>query len=97
MNSKDSTLDTYVIGNSQRPVLSYGTKGNKTERRSYLYVEALNKFEEEVKELDLSEAYRRARPAFRGKLEQTFIILKDSQGEEEQVTTGSNTEPVKEK
>jgi hypothetical protein len=85
-----------VIGNAPRPLLSYGTKGNKTERRSYLYVEALSKFEEEAKEMDLSEAYRRALPAFKGKLERTFVILKDNR-EEDPMVTGSNAEPVKEK
>ncbi len=93
LNAKDSTLDTYVIGNAQRPLLSYGVKGVKSTRRTYLYVEALQKFEKEAKEIDLTEAYRRARPAFAGKLERTFIILKDGP-EDEPMLTGSNTEPV---
>jgi hypothetical protein len=96
LNAKDSTLDTYVIGNAQRPLLSYGVKGAKSTRRTYLYVEALQKFEKEAKEIDLTEAYRKARPAFTGKLERTFIILKDGQEDEpmEGVVTGSNTEPI---
>jgi hypothetical protein len=68
-------------------------KGVKTTRRTYLYVEALKKFEEESKEIDLTEAYRKARPAFTGKLERTFIILKD-EPDAEPMVTGSNTEPV---
>ncbi len=94
LNAKDTTLDTYVIGNAPRPLLSYGVKGTKTTRRTYLYVEALQKFEKEAREIDLTEAYRRARPAFTGKLERTFIILKDKEGEEEPMVTGSNTEPI---
>ncbi len=94
MNAKDATLDTYVIGNQARPLLSYGIKGSKTTRRTYLYVEAVRKFEKEAREIDLTEAYKRARPAFTGRLERTFILLKDNEGEEEPMLTGSNTEPL---
>ncbi len=93
LNAKDSTLDAYVIGNAQRPLLSYGVKGVKATRRTYLYVDALQKFEKEAKEIDLTEAYKRAKPAFTGKLERTFVILKDEPGVEAMVT-GSNAEPV---
>ncbi len=48
-------MDAYVIGNAQRPFLSYGVKGQKASRRTYLYVETLAKFEKEAKELDLTE------------------------------------------
>jgi hypothetical protein len=47
--------------------------------------------------MDLSEAYRKARPGFIGRLEHTFVVLKDNPGEElptEGVATGSNKEPV---
>ncbi len=94
LNAKDSTLDTYVIGNAQRPILSYGVKGQKSTRRSYLYVDALTKFEKEAKELDLTEAYKRARPSFSGKLERTFIILKDNVDEDVEMVSGANTEPI---
>ncbi len=94
LNAKDTTLDAYVIGNAQRPLLSYGKKGQKTTRRTYLYVEALSTFEKEAKELDLTEAYKRARPSFNGKLERTFLILKDTVDEDVEMVTGSNTEPI---
>jgi hypothetical protein len=97
LNVKDSTLDTYVIGNAQRPILSYGVKGQKSARRSYLYMEALTKFEKEAKELDLTEAYKRARPSFTGKLERNFIILKDNIDEDVEMASGSNTEPIGQK
>jgi hypothetical protein len=93
INARDSTVDAYVIGNAQRPLLSYGVKNVKASRRTFLYVEALKRFEAEAKEIDLTEAYRRARPAFTGKLERTFIILKDGP-EDEPMVTGSNAEPV---
>jgi hypothetical protein len=58
-----------------------------------LYVEALTKFEREAAELDLTEAYKKARPSFAGKLERTFLILKDEPGTEE-VASGANAEPI---
>jgi hypothetical protein len=97
LNAKDSTLDAYVIGNAPRPLLSYGVKGQKTSRRTYLYVEALTKFEKEAKEIDLTDAYKRARPGFTGKLERTFIILKDNQDEDVEMVSGSNAEPIGQK
>ncbi len=90
-------MDAYVIGNAQRPILSYGVKGQKSSRRSYLYVEALTKFEKEARELDLTEAYKRARPSFTGKLERNFIILKDNVSEDVEMASGSNTEPLGQK
>ena len=48
INSQDANLDSYVIGNTSRPILSHGSKGTKVNRRSYLYVEALRKIEKEV-------------------------------------------------
>ncbi len=87
-------MDCYVIGNSQRPLLSYREKNNRSTRRTYLYVEALTKFEKEAREFDLTDAYKRARPSFTGKLECTFMILKDNPGEAEEMASGANAEPV---
>jgi hypothetical protein len=100
MNAKDPGLEAYVIGNSTRPLLSYGPKNSRTMRRTYLYVEALQKFEAELDGLDLSEAYKKAKPSFTGKLERTFLVLKDNPGEEsamdvDSVATGANLEPLK--
>ena len=90
-------MDAYVVGNAARPLLSHGPKGTRQNRRSYLYVEALRKFEKEALEMDLTEANKKARPAFVGRMERTFIVLKDNPGEEVAVVTGSNKEPVGEK
>jgi len=87
-----------VVGNAARPLLSHGTKGSRQNRRSYLYVEALRKFEMEAMNMDLAESYKKARPSFIGRMERTFIVLKDNPGEEiPEVATGSNKEPVGEK
>jgi hypothetical protein len=66
-------------------------------RRTYLYVEAIQKFGMEA-ELDLTEAYKKARPSFIGKMERSFILLKDKPGEEQPMeveATGANLEPIK--
>jgi hypothetical protein len=99
LNSKDPGLEAYVIGNMARPLLSYGPKNSRSMRRTFLYIEAIQKFEQEMREVDLSEAYKKARPAFNGRLERNFVVLKDQQGEDarevEQVATGANLEPIK--
>jgi hypothetical protein len=69
-------------------------------RRTYLYIEAIQKFEKEFKDVDLSEAYKKAQPAFTGRLERNFVVLKDNQGgatamDIDQVATGANLEPIK--
>ncbi len=100
LNSKDPGVEAYVIGNMARPLLSHGPKNSRSMRRTYLYVEAISKFGEELKTVDLTEAYKKARPAFTGRLERNFIVLKDQPGEEtpmetDPVVTGANLEPLK--
>ncbi len=92
-------MDAYVVNNQPRPILSHGPKNSRTTRRSYLYIDAVQKFGPEPSALDLSEAYKKAKPAFTGQLERTFILLKDNPGEEEEmdldsVATGANLEPL---
>jgi hypothetical protein len=45
-------------------------------------------------QLDLSDAYKKAKPMYAGRLERTFVILKDNQPPELEAATGSNREPV---
>jgi len=66
-----------------------------------LFVEALRKYSLESKVADFSEAYKLALPIFKGRLEQTFIVLKDAKDDNEaelgagpSVVTGSNQVPV---
>ncbi len=87
------------MGNVSRPLLSHGPKNSRSLRRTYMYIEAIQKFSEDTKNLDLSEAYKKARPAFTGKLERSFVLLKDKPGEElpmdtDTVATGANAEPL---
>jgi len=71
--------------------MSYGPKG-KGSRRTFLYVEALRKFPDEVKSMDLRDAYKKALPTYAGRLEHTFVILNDREGEK--ITSGSNNVPL---
>ncbi len=64
-----------------------------------MYIDAIKKFVNDSTVLDLSEAYKKAKPAFTGKLERSFILLKDNPGEEEEmdldsIATGANLEPL---
>lgn len=93
LNSKDSTIESYCITNTSRPLLSYGPRGAKGGRRTFLYVEALKRFKVEAKEMDLDEAYKRARPMYNGRMEHTFVVLRESRDSEEP-RTGANAEPI---
>lgn len=42
--------------------------------------------------MDLGEVYKRARPMYEGKLEHTFVVLKENY--EDEKTSGSNREPI---
>ncbi len=99
LNDKDPGLDCYVVNNVPRPIMSYGPKNSRSMRRSYLFIDAIKKFANETKGLDLSEAYKKAKPSFTGCLERTFVLLKDNPGEEdpmdlETAATGANLEPL---
>jgi len=97
INEKNPTLDSYCIGNSTRPLLSVGAKGTKgRSRKTYLYVEALRRYEEELGRLDLTEAYKKALPVYKGRLEHSFVVLKDDVGDVPQAT-GGNNEPIGQK
>lgn len=93
INETDKGVDSYCITNTARPLLSVGPKGGKGSRRTYLFVEALRKYNEEIKRLDLSEAYKKALPMYAGRLERTFVVLKEGQTGEPLIT-GGNREPI---
>ena len=93
LNESDNTVDSFCISNTSRPLLSVGTKGGKGARRTYLYVEALRKFPEELKRVDYTEAYKKARPMYNGRMERTFVVLKEEGTQGEQFS-GGNREPL---
>lgn len=91
INAKDPSVESFCIGNTSRPLLSYGPNGTKGNRKTFLYVESLKRFKAEAKEMDLTEAYKKARPMYDGRLEHTFVILKEGA---EATVSGSNQEPL---
>jgi len=96
--SSDHT-ESFVQGFSSRPLLHYRTLEHvqyhvEGANRSYSFVEAVAKFGHLVPQYSLVSAYRRARPAFTGCLEQYFVILKESGPGDYNVTSGSNLVPL---
>jgi hypothetical protein len=76
-NEKESG---YVAAYSSRPILHVRTKtgkGDEVINRAYTFTDAIIRFGETLKKQDLDEAYKRAGTAFRGQLEQHFVVLRD--------------------
>ena len=92
LSSKDAQTDAYCITNSTRPILSVGPKGSKGGRKTYLFAESIKRFPEEICQADLSEAYKRAFPMFKGRMEHTFIVLKEI--DSVPVSSGANNVPI---
>jgi hypothetical protein len=76
-NPKESA---YVAAYSSRPILHVRTKnekGEETMNRAYTFTDAIIRYGQNVVKQDLEEAYKRAGTAFRGQLEQHFVVLRD--------------------
>jgi hypothetical protein len=84
-------MDAYCVANGARPLLSYGAKGTRVGRKTFLFVQALRQWESLIPQMDLTEAYKRARNSFAGKMEQLFVVLKEDGGTP---VTGSNIQPI---
>jgi len=81
-----------------RPLLHYYMREGSTAymegvNRTYTFVEAVAKFGALVPQAGLLQAYKRARPAFIGCLEQYFVILNEN-GPDVTPTRGSNSYPI---
>jgi hypothetical protein len=87
-------MDAYCVQNGARPLLSYGAKGTRVGRKTFLFVAALRQWESLHEKMDLTEAYKRAKNSFKGKMEQLFVVLRESDGTP---LTGSNQVPVRNK
>jgi hypothetical protein len=70
----------YVAAYSSRPILHVRTNGKSGEvfNRAYTFIDAIVKYGKCLLRTDLDEAYRRAGVAFRGQLEQHFVVLHES-------------------
>ena len=91
----DRFNDAYCVSNGIRPLLSYGVKDSKTGRKTFLYVEALRRFVNEMTKVDLTAIQRRARQSHGGRMEHTFAVLKEvTEDPMDMEVSGSNNEPV---
>ena len=100
------TEESFVQGFSSRPMLHYQSRENVIHpapgtNRSYSFVEAVGRWGDQLSTVELLPAYRRARPAFIGCLEQYFVVLKESEpidtsasGFDQLFGSGSNFRPV---
>ncbi len=100
--------EAFVKGFSSRPVLCVRPKPlpalpgeEKTEPvdsgRNYTFCEAIEKWGQLLDQGSLAKAYKKARPAFNGCLEQYFVVLHELQDSENDIfdlLSGSNSHPV---
>jgi len=93
--------EAYVQSFSSRPMLHYQATSRYAApgtNRSYSFVEAVGRWGDQLSTVSLLPAYRRARPAFIGCLEQYFVVLKESEPQDDPSSgfdqlfgTGSNS------
>ncbi len=93
--------ESFVQSFTSRPILHYYTREGVNHaisgaNRTYTFVEAVDKFGALVPPSGLVKAYRRARPAFNGCMEQYFVVLKEAgpQLPPEPPTQGPNSFPL---
>jgi len=79
---KSATIQAYVQPFASRPVLHLKMKDPLSRvidgvNRSYTFVESVGRWGHQVSQYSLIPAYRKARPAFIGALEQYFVVLNE--------------------
>jgi len=96
-----NNTESFVQSVSSRPILHYYTREGINHvipgaNRTFTFVEAVDRFGSLVPPSGLIKAYRRARPAFNGCLEQYFVILKESEPQlpPEPPSQGPNSFPL---
>ena len=70
--------DLFVMGYASRPVLHIKPKNPSHKSMWLSFSDALLRYGSGLKESDLSEAYKKTGVAFRGQLEQNFVVLHDN-------------------
>jgi hypothetical protein len=75
----NSNVKAHVAAYSSRPILHVRTEGGgPNASRAYTFIDAVLRYGSTLVQQDLDEAYRRAGTAFRGQLEQHFVVLRES-------------------
>jgi hypothetical protein len=67
----------FVIAFVSRPVLQVRPKDQNGRTMGYTFSDAVVRYGEGLQEADLGNAYRRAGGAFKGQLQQNFVVLHD--------------------
>ena len=77
----EGKLELYVAAYSSRPVLHVKESGNQSLEKSYAltFADAVARYGKDLKEENLVDAYKKAGLAFKGQLEQYFVVLKDDE------------------
>jgi hypothetical protein len=97
---KSDREELFVFGYASRPVLHIKPKDTNQRPMWLAFSDALIRYGSGLGESDLGEAYRRAGVAFRGQLQQNFVVLRDNFGGEPQrrnnpLATGANADTSK--
>ena len=74
------TESAYVAAYSSRPILhvrSQTGRGTEVINRAFTFIDSIIRFGSVLVRSDLDDAYRRAGTAFKGQLEQHFVVLKE--------------------
>jgi hypothetical protein len=78
----NNSISAHVVAFALRPVMHVRPKAgsvDSTPPRTYTFVDAAVQYGHLLKQVELSEAYRRVGTAFKGKLEQIFIVLREKE------------------
>ena len=68
----------YLSAFTSRPMLHVRPKENGSRTMAFTFGDALVRYGMQLRQGDLGEAYRRAGVAFRGQMQQNFVVLHDS-------------------
>jgi hypothetical protein len=69
----------YVSAFASRPMLHVRSSEADTRQMAFSFADALGRYGKRLRQSDLGDAYRRAGNAFKGQLQQNFVVLYDSQ------------------
>jgi len=74
----DKNFSAHVAAYSSRPILHVREIGKpESSNRAFTFIDAILRYGGSVGQDDLEEAYKRAGSAFKGQLEQHFVVLKE--------------------
>ena len=73
----NETEEMFVVAFTSRPVLQVRPKDRNKNSMAFTFSDAVTRYGEGMQEEELGEAYRRAGAAFKGQLQQNFVVLHD--------------------